>query len=1022
MGLLLLCGLVGLFAGWLVSGAGVAVAGDVPGWSTSSLLQPSSLVVGATGQSVVVLATNTGGGVADGAIVPISVSVRLPEHVTATAIEGTNTGIEGGAPGSTLNCSLATSSCSYTGVVTPGGVLRIEIGVQVEAGSHAQAGAVGVSGGGAPAGVSVPIADDVGGATAFGVSAFAIAPSSVAAGAHADLTTSMNFNESEVEVPARDPRSIDVELPPGLVGDPLAVPRCDMRRVNNNTCPADTAVGVATVSIAQSAVGSVLLYNIAPNPNEPAAFAFSLVVPVRLDTSLRRNANGEYRIVASVGNAAEASVFTSASITLWGVPADHAGPGPDTTAGTGIGERHSYGGPDGSARVPFMSNPTSCGGPVGAGLSLVSWPYMTQEGVLLAPEASSASTTLGGFTGCGRLVFDPSFSAAADSPQAGEPAGLSVNIGLPQNENPDGLAAPQLRDAVVTLPPGVVVSPSAADGLQACSEAQVALASDAPAHCPEESQIGTALVETPLLAKPLRGSLFLASQDANPFHSLLAMYLVVEGAGVVVKLAGQTHTDPATGQLSASFLENPQVPVSAIHLHFNGGTRAPLANPRACGAATSTAQLTPWSGGVPAVLASGYEVREGCPTGAFAPSFEASMASAQAGAFSPFSVTFARSDMDGILGGVSVKTPPGLLGILKGVVQCPEPQAAEGKCSPASLIGHTTVGAGPGATPFYLGGQVFLTGPYRGAPFGLSIVVPAIAGPFNLGDVVVRAQIAVDPNTSQLTIVSDPLPTIIDGIPLQVRTVHVTVDRPGFTFNPTNCAPLAVQGTLGSTEGAVSQSAYHFQVANCQSLPFNAKLTPSTQAKTSRANGASLQVKLSYTAGGANIHSVAVTLPKQLPARLSTIQQACLAATFQSNPASCPPASLIGTATASTPILANPLTGPAYLVSHGGAAFPDIVIVLEGEGIRFDLTGNINITKAGITSSTFANVPDAPITSFKLVLPEGPHSGLAAVGSLCAKPLKMPVTITAQSGAQIKQNATIATVGCPAKRTKSKKK
>jgi hypothetical protein len=431
------------------------------------------------------------------------------------------------------------------------------------------------------------------------------------------------------------------------------------------------------------------------------------------------------------------------------------------------------------------------------------------------------------------------------------------------------------------------------------------------------------------------------------------------------------------------------------------------------------ASLTPWSGGPAATPSSTYTVA-GCSAPRFAPSFLAGTASNQAGAFSPFSVTFSRADADAPLGAVSVTTPPGLLGLLKAVALCEEPQAALGQCGPGSLIGHTTAGAGPGPTPVYLGGQVFLTGPYHGAPFGLSIVVPAVAGPFNLGNVVVRAAISVDPNTTQLTVTSDPLPRILDGIPLQVKTINVTVDRPGFIFNPTSCDPLAVTGTLGATNGSSSPVSARFQAANCQGLPFKAKFTAATQAKTSRANGASLQVHILYTPGGANIRSVAVTLPKQLPARLSTIQQACLAATFQANPATCPAGSLIGTATASTPILAQPLTGPAYLVSHGGAAFPDIVIVLEGQGIRFDLTGNINITKQGITSSTFATVPDAPISSFTLLLPEGPHSGLSATSSLCAKPLHMPTTITSQNSLQIKQNTTITTTGCP-KHPKKKK-
>jgi hypothetical protein len=366
-----------------------------------------------------------------------------------------------------------------------------------------------------------------------------------------------------------------------------------------------------------------------------------------------------------------------------------------------------------------------------------------------------------------------------------------------------------------------------------------------------------------------------------------------------------------------------------------------------------------------------------------------------------------------------------LLGVLKSVPLCGEPQASQGACGQESLIGHTTVGAGVGPDPFFLGGQVFLTGPYKGAPFGLSIVVPAVAGPFNLGTVVVRAAINVDPTTTALTVSSDPLPSILQGIPLAIRTVNVTVDRPGFIFNPTDCEPLTLTGTLTSTQGASSAVSSRFQAANCAALAFNPVFSVSSSAKTSRANGAALDVKVSYPSGAqANIHSVAVTLPKQLPARLSTIQQACPEAVFNANPASCDEGSNIGVGTAVTPILKNPLTGPAYLVSHGGAAFPDIDVVLQGEGITLVLTGHVNISKAGITSASFFAVPDAPIGSFELNLPEGPHSGLSAVGSLCASPLTMPTTITGQNGAVITQTTKIKVTGCgpTKKKHKAKKK
>jgi hypothetical protein len=434
--------------------------------------------------------------------------------------------------------------------------------------------------------------------------------------------------------------------------------------------------------------------------------------------------------------------------------------------------------------------------------------------------------------------------------------------------------------------------------------------------------------------------------------------------------------------------------------------------------------LTPWSSETLVEPSSAFAVNAGCHAPQFNPVFAAGTVDPQAGAFSPLSVSFSRSDQDQSLGGVTIKTPPGLLGILKGVEQCPEPQANQGTCGQGSLIGHTTAAAGAGPDPVSVGGQVFLTGPYRGAPFGLSILVPAVAGPFNLGTVVVRAAINVDPHTAQITVTSDPLPTILQGIPLLIKTVNVTIDRPGFVFNPTSCEPLSIGGTLTSSQGSSASVSGHFQAANCAALAFKPSFTVSTQAKTSKQNGASLDVKVNYPSGAqANIRSVAVTLPKQLPSRLSTIQQACPEAAFDANPASCPAGSNIGIATARTPVLASPVSGPAYLVSHGGAAFPDLVLILQGEGVKLELTGSINIKKS-ITSSTFASVPDAPISSFELSLPQGPHSGLTAVlptkakGNLCGTSLTMPTTITGQNGAQIRQNTKIAVTGCP----KAKKK
>ena len=563
--------------------------------------------------------------------------------------------------------------------------------------------------------------------------------------------------------------------------------------------------------------------------------------------------------------------------------------------------------------------------------------------------------------------------------------------------------------------------------------------------CHNASKVGTVVATTPLLEKPLEGSVYLAQQEKNPFNSLLAIYVVVEDEreGVYVKLAGHVQANPLTGQLTTTFDGNrapvfagkpslegePQLPFSDLKLKFFGGPRAALMTPD-CGTYAASARLTPWSG-TPAVTPAvpAFKIETGCG-GGFAPSFDAGTESNQAGGFSPFVTNISRSDQDQQLGQVSVKTPPGLLGMLSRVTLCGEQQAAAGTCPAASQIGHLTATAGAGPSPVSVpqaGRQedpVYLTGSYGGGPFGLSIVVHGEAGPFNLGQKVVRAGIHVDPNSAQITIVTDPLPTILEGIPLDVRSATVVVDRAGssgvnqFIFNPTSCEPLAVTGTIASTKGAGANVSTRFQAADCASLPFKPTFKVSTEGHASKAKGASLTVRVTSGQGQANIGKVLVSLPKQLPARLTTLQKACTEATFAQNPALCPAASDVGTAKALTPVLNVPVEGPAYLVSHGGAAFPDLVVILQGEGIRLDLTGNTDIKK-GITTSSFATIPDAPISIFELKLPEGPHSVLTtdlpakAKGNLCGQKLTMPTTITGQNGAQTVQSTKIAVSGCP---------
>jgi hypothetical protein len=609
----------------------------------------------------------------------------------------------------------------------------------------------------------------------------------------------------------------------------------------------------------------------------------------------------------------------------------------------------------------------------------------------------------------------------------------------------EGLAEADLKQLTVMLPPGIAISLSAANGLGACTntpepgrpEGEIALHSTEPARCPESSKLGEAEVVTPLLEGPLKGGVYLAQQETFA-ESLIGLYVVVEGDGVQIKLGGKATLDPNTGQITIELEQIPQLPVGEIKLSLYGGPRAALMTPSGCGRYTTTSQLTPWSAGAPAERSSEFTVDSGCGDG-FSQSFTAGMTDTQAGAFSPFSITFSRQDGEQRLGGMRVVWPRGLLAVLASVAQCPEPQASQGECGTASEIGEATIGAGPGEDPFWIkGGRIYLTGPtlLEGAtlpaeglnpssvaPFGLSIVVPAVAGPFDLGKEVVRASVEVDSHTGQLIISSDPLPTIVKGVPLDIRTVNMTIDRSGFMFNPTNCSPLSVTGTLTSISGASVAVVSPFEAVNCASLPFKPKLTALTHAQTSKADGAYLHIKIvsgPTHPGQANIGKLKVDLPKQLSARLETLQRACRAAVFDVNPAGCPAAAVVGTAWIVTPVLRNQLTGPAYLVSHEGVAFPDLVIVLQGEGITLDLEGQTDIRK-GVTSSTFRSIPDAPISTFDLVLADGPHSVLAAdlpakaKRSMCRQSLAMGTALTGQNGAVIKQTTEIAVSGCPNK-------
>ncbi len=885
----------------------------------------------------------------------------------------------------------------------------------------------------------------------------------------------------------------------------------------------------------------VPLFNVQPAKGEPARFGFlvpSCRVPVFIDTAVR--SGSDYGITVTTSNITQCGAFLSSQVTIWGVPGS---PMHDNSRGWSClkevrGLEHNPCEPTSEFRPPpLLEMPAFCPvnpathppEPLQTSVEADSWlePKPAGQRQVFAGEPLPA------MTGCNRLPFEPSITVTPDISAASSSSGLNVDVHVPQAEslNAEGLAIGEPRNITVALPPGVAINPSGGDELEACTSNSGALSAgqlgnpgdqvgylgkeelkqDIPGtetllfsprlpgsttalladetgilepglnFCANASKIGEATIRTPLLPNPVKGFVYLASQNQNPFGSLIAMYIVAEDpvSGVVVKLAGQVGLCQSSGQIIfglscqgagqiiTEFANSPQAPFEDAELHFFGGERAPLASPAQCGSYTTTASFVPWSAEasdeseVARVASSTFQIEHGpktasepgggpCPGASlpFKPELTGGALNLNAGAFSPFTATMSRSDGEQDLQSLEVHLPPGLSGILTGVELCPEPQANLGECPPNSLVGETTVSVGVGGDPFPVrGGKFYLTGPYNGtgscttgtsgcAPFGITFEVPAKAGPFDLkhnsanpaGEdacdcVIVRGKIEINPLTTAITITSNPpgtpyaIPTSLEGIPLEIQHVNAITTRNDFQFNPTNCNKMEVTGTIHSSEGATDTIGVPFQVTNCKDLDFEPKLTGSTSGKTSRANGASLSVKLVYPAGlrgtQANIRQVKVELPKVLPSRLTTLQKACTSAQFQADPAGCPAASIVGHAKAITPVIPVPLEGPAYFVSNGGESFPNLVMVLQGYGITIDLVGDTFINeKTGITSSTFKTVPDQPVGSFELTLPEGKYSALAATGNLCKDKINVPTEFVAQNGAEIHETTKIAVTGC----------
>jgi hypothetical protein len=830
-------------------------------------------------------------------------------------------------------------------------------------------------------------------------------------------------------------RTVTTRTPPGFVGNPEAIEELcpsigDVLNQPEPTCPEGSVVGAISASSSALDFEENPIYAIEPEEGAPAQFAFRIEkFAYILKPELRPEDN--YAIDLVTQPLPKSPEVFSSEVALCGFGAI-VGPG---FGGPRVEACRAPTDPE-ATELPFLTNPTDCVAPAPTThISADSW-----QGDF--DEASFQSPAL---TGCELVKFEPDITLEPTSNRADSPTGMEVELTMPTAglEDKEGIAQANLKGTTVTLPEGMAVNPSSAAGRDACSLEQLGMSSsgvpnDDPVSCPESSKLGTVEAETPLLDHPLKGTVYLARQGSNPFNSLLALYLVIDSPedGILIKLAGKVSPDPVTGRLTVSFDENPQAPISSVRLNFAGGDRAALINPPACGTYEILTRMTPW-GDQPAVeIPSSFTVSAGpggggCSSGGLEPRFSAGLDANQAGSTSPFRLRLSRDDGTQRFRAVSATTPPGLTAYLKSVPYCPDSvlasiptapgtgaaQLASPACPKASEVGTVIAGAGAGPDPLFIDtGKVYLAGPYKGAPLSLAIATPAVTGPFDLGNVVVRAALRVNPSTAQITAVSDPIPTILEGIPLDIREVRVNVDRPNFTLAPTNCEPLQVTATVTGEKGATATVSDRFQVGGCENLGFKPDLALRLKGKPSRGSYQKLTATLTARPGkDANIKSASVALPRSIFLAQEHIRTICTRVRFAAE--ECPKGSIYGKATAISPLVDYPLRGTVYLRASSNP-LPDMVIAFKGpahQPIEIELAGRIDSKNGGIRN-TFDLAPDAPVSKFTLELRGGQKSLLVASRNLCAgKPDRATVNMDAQNGRERDFRPVVRSGGCKGK-------
>lgn len=877
------------------------------------------------------------------------------------------------------------------------------------------------------------------------------------AGAHPDATGGGELSDAAA-TPVKD---FFLNAPPGFIGNPTAAPPCDREAFRNiwdrdadrtKGCSPASQVGVATIELQDPFPPQTSpVYRLIPSEGYPATFGFAtLENAVIVNASVRTD--GDYGVTLGATDIEGHHGLVSSAVTLWGTPAD-----PIHDPDRWNTQAKAWGASSGIVHVPLIQLAADCSND--QLLTTVRIDGWQKPGIFLPDALPPGDPSIPFYsapapqpTGCEKLSFKPSITMVPSAKNADSPTGVSVQLDILQNYDPAGLSTPPLKKAVVTLPEGMSFNPSAADGLEGCTEAQIGLLTThgaypnpirfakGDARCPQASKIGTAHVDTALLDDPIEGDVYLATPYENPFGTLGAIYLVLRGPGFVVKAPGKVDIGP-NGQLTTTFDYNPQLPFDSLDLDFFGGPRAPLATSPVCGNQPILTELTPWSApqsGPPARPANHYDATQG-PAGApcsdslasrpFAPVLTAGTSSPIAGGHSAFTMRLTRPDGHQELAGLTVKPPLGFTASLRNVPYCSEAAiavsatrsgertAAHPDCPAASEVGHTLVGAGAGPTPFFVKGTAYLAGPYKGAPLSLAILTPALAGGtpanpvFDLGTVVVRVALYVNPRSAQITAVSDPVPQSLEDVPLRIRDIRVALDRPNWGINPTSCAEKSFEVGATGQSGATASLSNRFQVLECGALGFKPRIDLTLKGGTGRGAHPAFTAVVRPRPGDANVAKASVTLPHSAFLDQAHIRTVCTRVQFAAR--QCPAGAIYGHATATTPLLDQPLSGPVYLRSSDNL-LPDLVVALKGpesQPIEVELAGRVDSAKAGIRN-TFELLPDAPVSTFTLTMQGGKKGLIVNSRDLCARPSFANARLGAQNGRRYDFKPRVVAKGC----------